>query len=195
MTTTFKEFLTEGFKNLFTPEQKRKYAEEAFAQLQQSYKKVGGIHGNGFKDVEDFIKNVPFWKLRLGPDGKIIAAAYYKDKGGRKRVAISSDGTALGKKYVAMSMIEDLALGRSYGEVSSTALAFAVKMVGYDILKQYAIEPEQFAKVTGDEIFPVPENDNELKLHPELKKYFYQREIGGELHTKMALGTAGKKIE
>lgn len=81
--TTFKCFLSEGFKNLFTADQKRKYADEAFAQLQKSYEKVGGIHGNGFANVEDFIKNIPFWKLRLGADGKIVSAAYYKDKGGR----------------------------------------------------------------------------------------------------------------
>ena len=41
----FKEYLEEGYKNLFTDSQKRKYAEEAYAQLEKSYEKVGGIVG------------------------------------------------------------------------------------------------------------------------------------------------------
>ena len=71
---SFKEYLEEGYKNLFTDSQKRKYAEEAYAQLQKSYEKIGGIHGSGFKDVEDFIANIAFWKLRFGPDGKLVAS-------------------------------------------------------------------------------------------------------------------------
>ena len=61
----FKEYLEEGYKNLFTDSQKRKYAEEAYAQLQKSYEKIGGIHGGGFKDVEDFIANIAFWNLQI----------------------------------------------------------------------------------------------------------------------------------
>lgn len=194
MTISFKEFLTEGFKNLFTPEQKRKYADEAYEQLQQSYKKVGGLKGGGFKDVEDFVNNIPFWKLRFNANGKLIAASYYKDKGGRKRVALSSDGTPEGKKYVMMMMVEDLAQGRAYGEVSAASLNFAAKMLGYDTLKKFAMTPEKLKQVTNEEIFPVPKDDVELQLHPELKDYFYQREISGELHTKIAFGVAGHKI-
>lgn len=192
---TFKHFLNEGFKNLFTPEQKQKYAQEAFDQLHASYESVGGLLGSGFSSVEDFVKNIPFWKLRLNAQGKIIAGAYYKDKGGRKRVAVSSDGSEAGKKYVAMTIVEDLAQGRAYGETSANSLSFAAKMVGYDMLRKFAMSPEKFAEVSGDEVFPVSENDPEVKLHPQLKEFFYQREIGGEMHTKIAFGTPGKKIE
>lgn len=192
---SFKQYLNEGFKNLFTPEQKRKYAQEAFDQIKASYKAVGGIRGNGFNSVEDFIENIPFWKLRLDSEGRIIAAAYYKDKGGRKRVAVSSNGSQAGKKYVAMAMIEDLAQGRAYGEASANSLAFAAKMIGYDVLKKFAIPPEKFAEISGDEILPVSDNDPEVLLHPQLKEFFYQREIGGELHTKIAFGTTGNRIK
>ena len=37
---SFKEYLEEGYKNLFTDSQKRKYAEEAYAQLQKSYEEI-----------------------------------------------------------------------------------------------------------------------------------------------------------
>lgn len=94
-----------------------------------------------------------------------------------------------------MSMIEDLSQGRAYGEMSAASLNFAVKMVGYEIIKMHAMKPSVLADITKEQIFPVPANDPELKLHPDLKSFFYQREIGGELHTKIALGTAGKKIE
>lgn len=70
----FKEYLEEGYKNLFTDSQKRKYAEEAYAQLEKSYEKVGGLVGGGFNDVEDFIANIAFWKLRFGPDGKLVSS-------------------------------------------------------------------------------------------------------------------------
>lgn len=42
---SFKEYLEEGYKNLFTDSQKRKYAEEAFAQLQKSYENCSRVAG------------------------------------------------------------------------------------------------------------------------------------------------------
>ena len=192
---SFKEYLEEGYKNLFTVDQKRKYAEEAFAQLQKSYEKIGGIHGGGFNDVEDFIANIAFWKLRFGPDGKLVAGAYYKDRAGRKRVAVSSDGSALGKKYVADMMISDLTQGRAFVEQSSSSLSFVAKQIGYELLAKYAIEPKTFAKISGDQLFPVDSDDPEMIKHPPLKKFFYRRDIGGELHTKIALGSTGKQIK
>lgn len=194
---TFKSFvspLTEGFKNLFHEEDKKKFADEAFAQIHKSYEKVGGIHGAEFANVDTFIQKIPFWKLRFGANGEIIAGAYYKDKGGRKRVAVSSNNTPEGKKYVAMIMVEDLRQGRSYGEVSSASLAFLVKMVGYDILMPFIIPPAKLAAISGDTLQPVDDNDPELKLHPKLKPFFYSRLIGGEAHTKIALGTVGKHL-
>lgn len=191
---SFKEYLEEGYKNLFTDSQKRKYAEEAFSQLKKSYEKIGGIHGSGFNDVEDFIKNIPFWKLRFGPDGELVAGAYYKDKNGRKRIAVSSDGSALGKKYVADMMISDLTQGRSFVEQSSSSLAFLAKQIGYDLLTKYAIDPIAFEKISGEKLSPVESDDPEIIKHPQLKKFFYRRDIGGELHTKIALGSPGKTI-
>lgn len=186
--------ILEGYKNLFDPKDKEKYAEEAYAQLQKAYAKIGGIHGSGFKNPEDFVKNIPFWKLRFGPDKKLIAGAYYKDRDGRKLVAISSDGSDEGKKIVADIMISDMLQGRSMAEVSSSALKFIVKLAGYDAVKKFAFPFEKVKKEEGDAVSKPPSDDPEIKLHPELKDFFYQRNIGGELHTKLKVGTSGKKI-
>lgn len=47
----------------------------------------------------------------------------------------------------------------------------------------------------GDEILRPPADDGHLKRFPELKDYFYQRELGGELHTKIMFGYDGQMIE
>ena len=192
--TTFKQYLTEGYKNLFTPIDKKKYAKEAYAQLQKAYSKIGGIKGNGFKDEEDFIKNIPFWKLRFSKDGHLLAAAYYKDTAGRKRVAISSDGSREGKKIVADIMVNDLVQGRAYAEQSEGSLAFLVKNIGYDELKKHAIPFKQISGIIGKPVqHPLP-SDHELRDHPALKDYLYSRMINGELITKLAVGKPGKEI-
>jgi hypothetical protein len=156
---------------------------------------VGGIHVSGFKDVEDFKKNIPMWKLRHHPEtGKLVAGAYYKDRGGRKRVAVSSDGSAEGKKHVADIMVSDLKQGRSHGEQSGASLKFLVKHAGHEALQKHLIHPKDVEKITGEKVHPVPHDDPELKAHPYFKDHFYQREIGGKMHTKLSLGTPGKKI-
>ena len=185
--------LTENFKNLFSANDKEKWAEQAFAQLQATYGPIGGLHGNGFSSIEDFKTNIPFWKLSV-KNGKIIAAAFYKDKAGRKCVAVSQDGTKEGKAALAEIMSADLKHGRSYIEVSGGALGFLVKLHGHEELKKYAVPVPILRKEMGDDLHTVPESDPDLKKYPELKDYFYQRMIGGELHTKIALGRTGKKL-
>lgn len=191
--TSFKEFLTEGYKNLFTSAEKQKYAEEAYAQLISSYEGVGGIHGSGFKSIDDFIERIPFWKLKL-KNGRIIAASYYKDNNGRKRVAVSSDGSEEGKKALAEIMVNDIMQERSYGEQSGPALSFLAKNIGYDLIKKYAIPKNEMQDIIGDDIYDPEDDDPEVVKHPELKDFFYKRYIGGKLHTKMAIGTIGKRI-
>ena len=146
MSPSFKLFLTESFKNLFSPEEKKPFASAALAQLKASYEKVGGLKGSGFANEEDFVKNIPFWKLNI-INGKIVAAAYYKDKNGRKRIAISSDGSPKGKQIAAKIMIDDLLRGRSYVEQSSNSLNFVVKALGYEQLIKFAITPEKIKKL------------------------------------------------
>jgi len=82
---TFREYIAERYINLLPhhEEEKRKHAKEAYSLVQNLYKSIGGIHGNGFKSHEDMVKNIPFWKIHK-KDGKIRAIYLYKDKGSRK---------------------------------------------------------------------------------------------------------------
>lgn len=186
--------LNERFINLVgekSQDQRRQYAETVWKMLQAAYAPIGGIHGSGFGSIEDMIANLPFWKLSRR-DGKIVCAAFYKDSSGRKRVAVATDGSEEGKKQLAAIMRDDYS--RAYFEISSKSLIFNVRNLGYDFILAYAKHPGVVAKITGDEIAPALDDDPEVKAHPQLRKFFYQRKIGGAWHTKIMLGTNGKKI-
>jgi hypothetical protein len=195
---SFKKYLEERFVNLLPQdiEKKREHGEQLHGMLQKSYADQGGIHGSGFTSPEDMVKNIPMWKLHRS-DGKIRAASFYKDKGGRKRVAIATDDSDEGKKAAARMMVDDNNQGRSYGEVSGKSLSFIKRQAG-EHLKKHVISHETASAILakgGDEVRRPPENDPELIRHPEYKEHFYQRKIGGEWHTKLMLGTPGKKIQ
>ena len=185
--------LNERVVNIFKSDKgdREKYAREVFDKIQKAYKSQGGIKGNGFKSPEDMIKNIPFWKI-VRKNDEIVAGILYKDKGGRKGVASFTDGTPEGKK--ALIDIKKAEFSRAYNEVSGLALGFTKKILGIDFILKYVKTPEEATKILGDELRPVPENDENVRYTPELKPYFYQREIGGKWHTKVMLGTTGKKI-
>lgn len=189
----FKEYLTERFINLMPEHEKEKHqhADHVWNMLQAAYKPIGGIHGSGFKSKEDMIKNIPLWKLHK-ENGKVRSVQLYKDKGGRKRVAVATDGTDAGKKGLAQMMKDDFKQKRSYGEVSGPSLSFLKKHLPN--VKEFALHRTHAAKLVGDELRVPPHDDPEIVKHPELKDHFYQREIGGEWHTKIMLGSPGKKI-
>jgi hypothetical protein len=189
--TTFKEYLQESYKNLFKANEKEDYAEQVYALLIKSYSSIGGLKGNGFTSAEDMIENIPFWKVKT-LKGEVIAAALYKDKSGRKMVAICSDGSHEGKKAVLDMMTNDLK--RAYTELSSSALKFLIKKLGINEVEKYLIPLEKVKELVG-EIHDVPEDDKEVKRFPELKDYFYQRNLGGHLSTKIAFGKPNLKIE
>ena len=184
--------LTETFVNLLGKDEKKAdYAEEVFAMIQKSYESIGGQKGKGFKSVEDMIANIPFWKL-VRTNGKIVAGAMYRDKGGRKRVAVFTDGSISGKKGIASIMANDF--DRAYFEVSGPSLGFVVKLLGADFVKKYAKTPEEAATIMKGEVSPVPGSDSYVVKFPTLKSHFYQRDLGGKLTTKIMLGTNGKKL-
>lgn len=192
-----KDFLAERFVNLFDNENDRlkreTYAEVIFDMINKAYESQGGIKGNGFKSHEDMIKNIPFWKIGIR-DTKVVCVALYKDKNGRKRVAIASNGTPEGKKTLADIIINDLKQARSYMEISGKSLIFLKKQIDitkYIIPYDKAIE---ILKDNGDNAKKPLSTDPEVKAHPELKDYFYTRKINNELHTKIMLGTIGKNI-
>lgn len=190
-----KSVLIERYVNLFDPEKKKAYADVVWDMIQNAYKKIGGIRGSGFSGKEDMIKNIPFWKVAK-KDGKVVAVALYKDKGGRKRIASATDGTEDGKEKLEIMGREDFTRQRSYAEVSSSSLNFILRRwKGPEDITTYMILPKDAEKILGDELkYPVSDDDPEVIAHPELKKYFYQREIGGHYHTKLMIGTPGMKL-
>lgn len=186
----FKQFISERFLNLFYADisERERYAEDVFELLQDSYSYIGGIKGSGFESAEDMIERIPLWKLvRL--NDKIVAAALYKDKEGRKRVAVASDGTPEAKKKLAEIVKDDMEQTRSYGEISGGSIGFSKRQV--DNFEQFVITPEEVAKIINNEEirYPVSKDDPEVIKHPELADYFYQRNIGGEWKTKIMTGT------
>lgn len=140
------------------------------------------------------IDNIPFWKVATR-NGKVVAIALYKDKSGRKRVAAATDGSYEGKSQLAKMQQDDITKDRSYSEVSAASLNYILKRYkGSDITK-YMILPQDAEKILKGKLdYPVSDEDPEVVRHPELKKYFYQRQIGGVPHTKLMIGTPNKKI-
>ncbi|MFA7408578.1 MAG: hypothetical protein WCY93_12270 [Anaerolineaceae bacterium] len=198
---SFSEFLAENYKNLIGPDsedKRRHYADQVWKILVKSYQPMGGLKGNGFNSKEDMIKNIPFWKLYTKGD-KVVAAAFYKDRNGRKAVAIATDGSDLGR--VIVSQIFKASLGVAWGEKSGPALATMMKVAPFEDLKSFILEPKVVAKLLDD---PIETEVNPDKLDPkdrftwdkfpQLRPYFYVREIGGEKHLKASFGTPDTKI-
>lgn len=200
---TFKEYLEENYKNFIGPQSKadkEKWSRRVWDILVKSYAPIGGIKGSGFSSRQDMIDNIPFWKIYV-KNGKVLAAALYKDKNGRKLVAIATDGSDFGKKIV--TDIFKANLGVSYGEKSGPALALMVKTVPWEQLQNFLLTPEQVKKLTGDDIFSVKSYgvDKLDKVDrmtydkfPQLSPYFYVRDLGGEKHLKVSMGTPNLPI-
>ena len=186
------DILVERFVNLLGDDpEKDKYVDVVWDMITKSYARIGGIQGKGFSTKEDLINNIPFWKL-VRKDGDIVAGAFYRDKAGRKRVAVATNGTDTGKVALASIMANDF--DRAYFEVSDPSLRFMVKQVGLDFVQGYALSVEQAQQISGDELQAPPADDPHVVKYPSLANNFYQRDIGGHMHTKIMLGTAGNKI-
>ncbi|MEO6304798.1 MAG: hypothetical protein ABIP51_16680 [Bacteroidia bacterium] len=169
---------------------RKKYGPEVFDILKKSYESIGGIKGNGFTSVEDMIQNIPFWKIVVRGD-EVTAAAMYKDKIGRKRVAAGQNGTPQGK--MDWKMISHPEVNRSYHEISKAPLAIEVK--SKPNLIDYCMPFEKVVSLNKPgEIRRPPSNDEEILKYPQLKDYFYQRNINGHWHTKITVGDINKPI-
>jgi hypothetical protein len=173
------ELLTERFANLFfNDERKEIFADQVWEMLQRSYKKEGGLKGNGFGSKEEMIRKIPFWKLKLR-NGVVKAATMYKDKNGRKLVALGYDGTPDGRLNLVKMIQEDVK--RSFVEVSGRGLLFLTSVI--PDWQKYALPVEYVRKILPkDNIIAV---DN----------YRYQREIGGSQIEKIMLGTPHLQIK
>lgn len=180
---------------------KEKYAQQVWEILQRSYASIGGIKGTGFNSVDDMISTIPFWKIAV-KDGRVRAVILYKDKEGRKSVAIGTDGSPEAAKLVDSMVPADL--NRSYGEKSKAALGKLMKLVPWERLEQYVIPPTQVMKLLpGDEITPAKSVPQEqwpedakftVQKYPQLLDYAYFRDIGGEQTFKIMTGKPGNRL-
>lgn len=186
--------LDERFMNIHPQDTdlRDKHFPEIFDMVHKAYESVGGIKGAGFRSVEDMKKNIHMAKVHHR-NGKIHAVALYKDKAGRKGVALASDGTDEGRHGATEIVKHDMKQGRSWKEVSSKSLSFMKKHLN---VGELAIHPHEVQKLMPDSHIehPVPDDDHEAVRHPELKSHLYRREIGGETHTKLAVGVANVKM-
>lgn len=192
--------LQERILNFFRDdkEQRELYAKEVWNLLQDAYKDLGGLKGSGFNNMDDMIKNIPMWKV-YKRDGEVVAVMMYKDKDGRKRVAMGARDDR-GKLYIASQLKEEFK--RAYFEVSGPSYGFIKKQVGVLFLRKYVKTIDEVKKILpNDEIVPYlkwlsdgnPRSDK-VKDQEDMLEYFYVREIGGKFEPKIMLGTSGKKI-
>lgn len=164
--------------------------------LEKAYAKIGGLAGSGFSSKEDVITKIPFWKLYTRND-QLLMAGFYKDSNGRKAVAFATDGTSAAKKILIKTFKADVSV--AYGEFSKAMLVTVMKASRFEDIKPFFFTPDQVAKILGKRIHPLtPElvatlDSSDQKIYsrysPQLGAYFYAREIGGNLHLKVAFGT------
>lgn len=204
----FKTLVNERFKNAVGDrdiELKKQYGKQVFDLLQKSYASIGGLKSGGFENVDAMIKKIPMWKMVVNK-GTVEAVVMYKDKNGRKSVAMGSTGSDYAKKHLKTILAKDIT--RSYGEKSKAALGALMKLVPWSVLEPYVQRPEVVDKITGDdEILTMAEYQKRvsrelpmdavktLEKYPELRPYGYFRELGGSYIFKIMIGSPGNKIK
>ena len=176
------EFLTERILNLWSPEQKAKYADVVWDTLNRSYQKVGGFKSAA--NIEELIDTPGLWKLVQRGD-TITALSIYKPiekTNNMKGIAAATEteldpdtnkyvATTQGKKDLMMIKSEDIRLNRSWVEVSGPAEKLMLKMGAKPV-------PNKFAEfLTSKKL---------LDLNSD--GFHYTRLIQGEPHEKLIVG-------
>lgn len=183
--------ISEHYLNLFKDDEatRREWVDQAWDMMQVSYAPVGGCQGSGFSSKEDMIKNIPMWKL-IVRNGKLVAAAFYKDKSGRKRVALCAERSQEGKDAIKDLLFGSIKKPREWGEVSGPSWGFILKTVPPQVLQSIVLPIEEVKRLLpNDDIVPALGRDPDVKYTDPYKNFYYIRDIGGgHLHTKIALG-------
>ena len=203
---SFQSYIAESFQNLIRSKDdsaRSKLAEEVFALLQASYAKIGGIKGSGFRDAQDMIEKIPFWKLYIR-SGKVIVAVLYKDSNGRKLVAAGVDRDAPGSVKLLSGVLRET-IKVSFGEYSKGLLVLLFRSAPIEVLRPFILKPKEVESLLGEKIIvPTQEyvNDNLSESDQAIwgrfksfREYFYVREIGGTPLLKMSVGTPNKIIK
>jgi hypothetical protein len=160
--------LVEHVVNLLSREEKQPYADLVWDMLQTSYKAAGGFKSAA--NAEELVNTPGIWKL-VRRNGKITAAALYKDQHGRKNYAGGQDGSPQGKIDFNMLLKDDVTLDRAWAEVSGAPEHMMKKAGGKPVRNTLA------QALTGKMI---------LSLNPD--GIHYTRLIAGEPHEKAIYG-------
>ena len=206
-TKKFKSFINERFINAVGDrdvELKTQYGKQVFDLLQKSYASIGGLKSSGFESVDAMIKKIPMWKMVVNK-GTVEAVILYKDKGGRKSVAMGSTGSDYARKHLKTILAKDIT--RSYGEKSKAALGALMKLVPWSVLEPYIQRADAVAKLAApDSVMTIKDYQKNvsrnlptdavktLEKYPELKPYGYFRELGDTYIFKVMIGSPGKTI-
>ena len=163
--TKLASLITEKYVNIWDNENKRKYIDVVYNMIQNSYKDIGGYPDS----KEELINGSMLWKM-VKKNGNVVAVRIYKDKLGRKAIALATDGTTLGKSQVMKIIEDDIKLDRSWSEVSGKMETILKKKGAVPI-------PNKFAKQLL--------NKDIISLNPD--GYHYTRLIGGSPKEKIIL--------
>jgi len=128
------EILTERYFNAIELEDKKKYASEVWDMLQRSYEAIGGIHGSGFNSIEDMVTANHMIKVGIKNGNPVMAAIYKNKDGGRKKVALGTDGSKEGINMARDSLKAEFTTGRAYGEISGPVMGAVKKMIAPEVL-------------------------------------------------------------
>lgn len=174
-----REFLIERIINLHTDDQKKKYVDQVWDILQQSYAKIGGF--KSASSPQELIEIPGYWKI-VKRDGDITAVNLYREVPHTSTFKVYASGavtdgntaTDQGRSDYMMMKKDDVKQERSWAEVSGSAEKIAKRLNSTPIPNKFA------AYLTGKEI---------LKLNPD--GYHYTRLIMGEPHEKIIYGFIG----
>lgn len=175
---------------------KEEYALQVWDMLNKSYSKIGGIKGSGFESTEAMAKKIRFWKLGF-KNKELKMVILYKDKGGRKMVALGTDGSPEAKTMLANVLKHDLK--RAYKEISDGVWKFSRNAIGDDVLLKFAIPVSKVKQLMkGKEILSLDQVPavlvKKIEKSDPFYKYYYGRKIGGSIHIKIMVGVEGLDI-
>lgn len=171
--------LNEHYVTVTNNNDMNKYVDIVWDMLQNAYKEIGGFLTAKTKD--ELIKKSSLWKLVRRNNNIVAVAIYTSKKGGRKLIAVATDGTTMGKDALYSIIKEDIKMmnqRQAWAEVSGKMEYLYNKMGGVVIPSKYV---QNILK--DKEIFGQKDDGH------------YSRNIKGEPHEKIMFGWIDPEIK
>jgi hypothetical protein len=164
--------ILERFINLFDKEDIKPYIQDIWNIMQRTYEPIGGF--KTANSPEELLDKINLAKL-VRKNNKIVAAALYTDKYGRKAIAKGSDGSSEGINAVKQIYKEDVKQNRAWGEFSGKAEELLLKYGGVPIPN------DMVEDILGKKI-----------LSKDKDGFHYTRLINGQPIRKIMIGSLDK---